>query len=192
MIALRARARVNRLSAAADRKRAASDRAAARSEREYANAELLRAQIDELTGVYGRRLGLAMLEHEIDRTRRGTGRLVLAFVDVDQLKTVNDRHGHAAGDALLRNVASALRAHLRSYDHIVRLGGDEFVCGLVDSSVADARRRFSEIRSAIQAVHAEGASISVGFAELLPTDTLNQLVMRGDSDLYRARQKQLA
>ena len=93
-------------------------------------AELRRAQIDQLTGALGRELGIATLEREINRARRGNGRLVLAYVDVDGLKEVNDRQGHAAGDALLRDVVGAIQTHLRSYDPIVRVGGDEFVCAL--------------------------------------------------------------
>jgi diguanylate cyclase (GGDEF)-like protein len=75
-------------------------------------------------------MGDAALQHEIDRARRGDGRLVLAYVDVDRLTAINDRKGHSAGDALLVAVVSTMRANLRSFDPVVRYGGDEFVCAM--------------------------------------------------------------
>lgn len=173
--------------AAAVRARAAADRAHAASDREQAEAELRQAQLDHLTGAFGRELGMVALEREINRARHGDGRLVLAFVDVDGLKQVNDLKGHAAGDALLRDVVGAIQEHLRSYDPIVRVGGDEFVCALAGSRLGEARIRFEQIRATIEQRQAS-ASISVGFAALRPRDTLEQLIERGDTALYEAKQ----
>ena len=90
--------------------------------------------MDSLTGVWLRGPGLAELQREIDRVRRGSGRLVVAYVDVDGLKAVNDTTGHAAGDAILQYAVGVLHAHLRSYSElIVRLGGDEFLCAMMSS-----------------------------------------------------------
>jgi len=86
-------------------------------------------------------LGRIALEHEINRAPP----LVLAFLDVDGLKQVNGRRGHAAGDALLRGVVDAIETHLRSYDPIVRIGGDEFICALADCTLDEARLRFKKI-----------------------------------------------
>jgi len=127
-----------------------------------------------------------VLEREINRARHGNGRLALAYVDVDWLKQVNDRQGHAAGDALLRDVVGAIQTHLRSYDPIVRVGGDEFVCALGDTTPDEARLRFQEIRATLEQAHPT-ASISVGFAALRPEDTLEQLTERGDKALYEAK-----
>jgi diguanylate cyclase (GGDEF)-like protein len=172
--------------AAADRELAAADRAAATHDREHARAELRHAQLDQLTGAFGRELGMVSLEHEINRARHGNGRLVLAYIDVDGLKQVNDRQGHAAGDALLRDVVDAIQAHLRSYDPIVRVGGDEFVCALGDSTLEEARRRFHEIRATMEQIQPT-ASFSAGFAALRPEDTLEQLTQRGDTALYETK-----
>jgi diguanylate cyclase (GGDEF)-like protein len=183
---LRARAATDRRRAATDRERAAIDRAAAARDREQARAELRHAQLDQLTGAFGRELGLVALNREIDRARHRDGELVLAYVDVDGLKEVNDRHGHAAGDALLRDVGRAIHMHLRSYDPLVRVGGDEFVCTLEVSTPEDARRRFQQISATIEQTQPD-ASISVGFATLRPEDTLEELTARGDRDLYKAK-----
>ena len=104
-----------------------------------------RASIDELTGVLRRGAGLAALEREIDRARRAEGRLVVAFLDVDGLKRVNDEFGHAAGDRLLREVATVLRTRLRSYDLVMRWGGDEFVCALYGAEPEGAERRMDAV-----------------------------------------------
>ena len=90
--------------------------------------ELATAAIDEMTDALRRGVGLVALQREMDRTRRTREQLIVAFVDVDGLKTVNDRDGHAAGDALLRTVVSLVTEEFRSYDLMLRFGGDEFVC----------------------------------------------------------------
>lgn len=183
---VRARAAAERARSAADRESAAADRAAAARDRKLAEEELKQAQLDPLTGAYGRKLGMVALEREINRARHGTGRLVLAFTDVDKLKQLNDSQGHAAGDALLREVVAAMQAHLRSYDPVVRVGGDEFVCALGDCTLADASRRFHEIQSTMRQTR-PAASISVGFAPLGPGDTLEQLVAAADAALYEVK-----
>jgi diguanylate cyclase (GGDEF)-like protein len=112
---------------------------------------------------------------------------VLAFVDVDRLKEVNDQDGHAAGDTLLIDVVETIRSKLRSYDPVVRFGGDEFLCALSDVDLESARARFDEIHHALSELR-EGYSISVGLAELHGDDTLEDLIGRGDAALYEARQ----
>jgi diguanylate cyclase (GGDEF)-like protein len=171
----------------ADREFAAGDRDHAASDREHARTELHNAQIDQLTGALGRELGNVVLEREINRARHGNGRLMLAYIDVDGLKQVNDRQGHAAGDALLRDVVGAIRAHLRSFDVLIRVGGDEFLCALSNCGLEDARRRFQEIADTIGRTQ-PSASIGVGFAALRPEDTLEQLTHRADTALYESRQ----
>jgi diguanylate cyclase (GGDEF)-like protein len=179
-------AAADRERAAADRVRAASDREQAAVDRRHADEVLAEAHLDELTGTYRRGLGTLALQREIDRARHSSGRLVLAFIDVDGLKEINDHEGHAAGDALLIDVAAAIGAHLRSYDPIVRFGGDEFVCACSDFELPSARRRFEEIQAVLHRKR-ESCSVSVGFAELQKDDTLEDLVARGDAALYDAR-----
>lgn len=183
--ALRAQASADRARAAQDRARAAADRRRAAAERARLEAELLAAHLDDLTGVYRRAMGRLAITHEIGRARRLNAPFVLAFVDVDELKTINDRDGHAAGDRMLQTVARAMRARLRSFDPIMRYGGDEFVCGLGSADLAEAERRFLVIRSAIEAE--AGVTISVGFAELEPDDTEEDLTRRADAAMRRVK-----
>ncbi len=182
---LAARAAVDRARAAADRERARLERADAARERARLESELRSAHLDQLTGAYRREMGRMALSHEIDRARRSDGRFVLAFVDVDRLKLVNDRDGHAAGDRVLQAVVRLIRARLRSFDPIVRYGGDEFVCGLTGTDLAEAERRFDTIAVAIQAETNVG--ISVGLAALGAGDTADQLTERADAAMLEIK-----
>lgn len=172
-----------RAAAARDREHAADDRVEAALDREEAMHDREHAAFDDLTGALRRELGLAELQHEIDRARRSDGRLVVAFVDVDGLKALNDADGHAAGDRLLQDVVAALRAGLRSYDLVVRYGGDEFVCALSRASVANAEHRFDQVRRHLLETNPR-ASISVGLAALRDGDDAAGLIARADADLY--------
>lgn len=190
----RAKAAEDRRRAAADRQRASADRAAAIRERTTASRERAKAALDletsetdELTRVRRRGAGVQQLQREMDRARRVGERLVVAFIDVDGLKAVNDAGGHAAGDALLVAVADAMRACLRSYDLIVRVGGDEFICVLPKAELSTVRERFVEVSAAL-ARSPTGGSITVGFAELNSDDLPADLIAHADADLLAQRQ----
>jgi diguanylate cyclase (GGDEF)-like protein len=182
---LRVQAAGDRARAAADRARAAQDRIAAARERAALESALHSAYVDELTGALRRKLGMLALDHEVARARRGDGRLVCAFVDVDDLKRINDGDGHTAGDRVLRVLVSIMRTNLRSFDPIVRYGGDEFVCGLGAADVTDVERRFELIDRSLQA--AVGAGISVGLAALSAGETLDEVMARADAALLDAK-----
>jgi len=115
--------------------------------------------------------------------------LVLAFIDVDHLKEVNDAHGHAAGDRLLLEVANTLAENLRPYDLIIRFGGDEFVCAISAVHMADIAKRLERVQAALAEVP-ESGSVSIGLAEWLPADSPEDLIARADAALYRERQQQ--
>lgn len=182
---LRAQAAADRARAAADRARAAADRADAARERARLEAELHSAHLDDLTGAYRREMGRLALSHEIDRAQRSDGRFVVAFVDVDGLKAVNDRDGHAAGDRVLQTVVTAIRMRLRSFDPVIRFGGDEFVCGIGGTDLVEAERRFEAIREAVDSEAHVG--ISVGLAALASGETADQLTERADAAMLEVR-----
>jgi diguanylate cyclase (GGDEF)-like protein len=184
--AIRARAAADREQAAADRERAAADRAQAAKDREAARRAIEHAHLDDLTGAYQRGIGRAALQDQIDRAKRSKGGLVLAFVDVDDLKHTNDTRGHAAGDQTLREVVGAIRSKMRSYEPIVRFGGDEFLCALHGVDLPAAETRFDEVREALSAA-GSSASISVGFAEMRADETLSELTLRSDAALRQAK-----
>ena len=168
-----------RTEAELDRMTALADRGASARDREFAS-------VDSLTGAYRRGAGCVELEREMARARRTEQPLVVAFVDVDHLKAVNDTRGHAAGDRMLVEVATTFRATLRSYDLIIRYGGDEFVCVISGLNTADATKRLALVNPAL-AAGAEHGSVTVGLAELRAGDSPDDLVARADAALYRER-----
>lgn len=145
--------------------------------------------MDELTGVYLRRAGFVELEREMARVRRAGEPLVLAFIDVNGLKAINDSRGHAAGDQLLLEVASVFKGRLRSHDLIIRYGGDEFVCAISGMDLAGASERLAAVNGALAETTEQG-SVTVGLTELEPDDTPEELVARADAALYRQRLEQ--
>jgi diguanylate cyclase (GGDEF)-like protein len=147
------------------------------------------AAVDEMTGALRRAAGLAQLEREVRRARRFDDRkLVVSFVDLDDLKVVNDQRGHAAGDAVLRELAAALRRRLRAYDLVIRWGGDEFVCSLPGAGVEAGQRALEDIRTELRA--RTGCTFSAGFAELGQEGDAESLVARADADYYERRRRE--
>jgi diguanylate cyclase (GGDEF)-like protein len=145
------------------------------------------AATDDLTGALRRSAGLSALQRDIDRSGRVGGKgIVVAFLDVDNLKIVNDSEGHAAGDRLLVDIVAAIRKRVRSYDLVIRYGGDEFVCALVEESLADAERTLADIRRQYTA-RTRGHTVSVGLAVVEPSDTAESAVARADAALLAQR-----
>ncbi len=154
-------------------------------ERARLEAQLQRAHLDGLTGAYRREVGRLALRNEIERARRSDGRFVIAFIDVDGLKGVNDRDGHAAGDKVLRTLAATMRANLRTYDPIVRYGGDEFVCGVASIDPSEVQHRIGVIDQSLR--HSTGVGITAGLASMVGNETLEELTERADAALLEAK-----
>ena len=151
------------------------------------------AERDWLTGVMNR----AGIEHRLDwaalEGRRESEPLSLLFVDLDDFKQINDRHGHALGDSCLRAVVREISAELHYGDHLGRLGGDEFVLGLPGADGAGAQRMAERLRRRIE-THCRvvdgvpaALSVSIGVAECAATDTVASLIRRADKAMYRAK-----
>ena len=140
--------------------------------------------VDELTGCMRRAAGVAALEREVARARREKNALAVAFVDADGLKAANDAHGHAAGDALLRDIAEGLRTRLRGSDFVFRYGGDEFVCVMPGAGQGEASHVLTDVQGTLRAA---GRSFSLGIAELQHGDDTVQLLARADEQLYAAK-----
>ena len=181
----RARAAEHRAAAAREREQAARERDQAARDREAAERELAGAGLDELTDTLTRRAGLSALQREIDRVERTKESLVVAFIDIDGLKRVNDEQGHPAGDRLLCEVTRHIREDLRSYDLIIRLGGDEFLCSFTGAGLDIAHRRFDHVRTQLD----EGTSFSVGFAEHRADGSVEELIEHADAAMLATRRQ---
>ncbi|MDQ2103844.1 diguanylate cyclase [Azospirillum isscasi] len=163
---------------------------------EEANAKLERlATVDPLTAVWNRRHFLDLAAAELGRARRHRRRLSVFLLDLDNFKGVNDGHGHAAGDEVLRTAVVRAREALRTSDQIARFGGEEFVALLPETDLAGARIVAERVRDAIAGsrVVTDGRIIpitaSLGVAEWSGAEPSIELTLRrADAALYEAKQ----
>ncbi len=146
--------------------------------------------IDPLTEVANRYGYERRVEEEYARCRRLGYPLSLVVIDVDQFKVINDRYGHRAGDRVLKEVATLLRARLRVTDHVARFGGDEFVLLLPDTSYVGAVKLMADLKEVIAArkFRHDGTpvvvQISCGAAEMAIDDTPETTFERADKQMY--------
>ena len=148
---------------------------------------------DELTGLLNRRGLVAEGSRLCAAASRYGWRGAVLYADLDGFKAVNDRFGHAAGDALLRRVARLLGDSVRACDVVGRLGGDEFAVVLSRTSSAAACERALVLKRQIEtsAVEWEGRAIqpraSVGVAPFRPGDTIEDALRRADAAMYAVK-----
>lgn len=162
-------------------------------------AELERvSERDTLTPLFNRRYFLTAIHHRIARFERHAERAAVVFVDVNQLKYINDSFGHAAGDFALMEIAKRLAESIRATDVAARIGGDEFGLILDQSSEAGARaqtNRLAEVLSASPALydgHEIPLSACFGIAMLQTGMTESDILAAADRDMYRSKQGQSA
>jgi diguanylate cyclase (GGDEF)-like protein len=160
--------------------------------------EQLRIQMahDVLTGMLNRVGILGELNAEMDRTRREGGTLLVALVDVDQFKRVNDAYGYQAGDEALRWFAAAVGAAIRVYDHAGRYGGEEFLLVLTEIPRGGAAERLASLHTSISnlRIHTREAAFaitcSMGATVFDPSaggESVESLLAAADRALYAAK-----
>jgi diguanylate cyclase (GGDEF)-like protein len=141
------------------------------------------ASTDPLTGLPNRRGWEASLERELARAARRHSSLCIAVLDLDNFKTLNDEHGHLAGDRVLKVAAATWLGLLRDTDVLARYGGDEFGIILPDCRPDKA----DEIIARLSAANPEGSTCSVGVAWATKKDDAHALIGRADGALYQAK-----
>ena len=147
---------------------------------------------DPLTGLSNRRFILTQLAGAVSGARRHERPLTAAIVDIDHFKSVNDDHGHAAGDRVLAAVAGSLREHLRAEDQLGRLGGEEFLALLPDVDARAAAAAAEKLRAAVAGLRVAhdgcdlGVTVSIGWAAW-DGETAEELMRRADEALYEAK-----
>lgn len=152
---------------------------------------------DYLTGLPNRRQGEERLAEDFARARRGGGMLTLALADVNGFKTINDTHGHQAGDACIRHVAQVMRRNVREGDWLARWGGDEFILALWDASVfASPEAVLGRINNVLRESPARlpggeelVLSVSVGARRYAGEDDVRELLAKADAAMYEAKRE---
>lgn len=149
------------------------------------------ATLDELTGALNARAFAERLAQELERNRRYNRPLALLYLDLDDFKAVNDRHGHQTGDAVLRLVADATRHAVRQSDIVGRLGGDEFAVLMPETeggvAEAAATRLASGIRTVFRGTPSVTASIGLVSTVNAATTGAEELLHRADQAMYEAK-----
>jgi diguanylate cyclase (GGDEF)-like protein len=149
-----------------------------------------RADVDPLLDILNRRGFERELKRSLAYLQRYNGEAVLLFIDLDGFKAVNDRHGHAAGDALLKAVARELVGHVRASDVVARLGGDEFGVLLWNLGSAQAAAKAHSLERLIETVtvaHGEAriaVGASVGLVPLVAGAAPEQMIDAADKAMY--------
>lgn len=147
---------------------------------------------DPVTGIANRRSLLLRADYEIDRHRRSQHSFALVMLDLDGFKQLNDRFGHAAGDDLLRDVATALRRAMRAQDTVARFGGDEFCILAPETEERGGARLAAKVSQAVRdvsvGVETVGGSVGVAF---FPVDgvSASDLMHAADQRLLEAKRR---
>jgi diguanylate cyclase (GGDEF)-like protein len=173
------------MSAVADQVAIALDRA-----RQFSSE----ARTDHLTGLANRREFERVMEREVALGERHDRRLSMMMIDLDNLKRINDRQGHGAGDAALRLVAQQLQRVVRASDVCARVGGDEFAVAMPETAIERAREVANRLRAAIRQASLSSKSpdpvaVSVGVAAWRPGQDWQSVYQVADSDLYEDKRR---
>lgn len=154
------------------------------------------ATTDPLTGLNNRRYFMTQGQIEISRSQRANTSFTMLLLDLDFFKNINDQHGHAIGDEMLKKFATVVTQQLRPSDHISRWGGEEFMVLLADTSGSTARVIAERIRNAVEHMkvmssgNAISVTVSIGLAEFpIDGEELEQLFEVVDQRLYLAKSK---
>jgi len=161
--------------------------------RENLEEQRQKALIDPLTGLPNRAAWTERLEHEVEQWQRHGNSLLIAMLDLDHFKRINDNYGHLAGDRVLKLIASVLRKRVRGGDFIARFGGEEFVLLVPDTTLAAGAKLAEALRAAIEACpfHFKGepvtVTVSMGMTAFKPGEHSDLVLKRADQALYRAK-----
>ena len=145
---------------------------------------------DPLTGAGNRRALENKLRHAVNVYKRTNVAVSMLLIDLDHFKKVNDRHGHAAGDEILRSVTEIINLRIRVTDSLYRIGGEEFVVILDGQDLHRAAHLAEQLRTLIEAnelVPDQSVTISIGVAELKGGESGFDWLHRADEALYRAK-----
>jgi two-component system, cell cycle response regulator len=166
----------------------ANQRMAAELERAHEQA-IQAAFTDELTGVPNRRHILQLAASALTDPRKHSQPVSFALLDLDHFKKINDTHGHAGGDAVLRHFCQHTQSHLRTGQAMGRLGGEEFLLLLPGTELADAQTALERVRLTLQPHAGIRYTFSAGLAQARPEDSVDTVLERADRALYLSKER---
>jgi len=152
------------------------------------------AMFDDLTMAFNHRYLVPRMVEEMERARRSGGELSILYMDLDHFKAVNDQHGHAVGDAVLRIFADRVRREVRRVDVLVRRGGEEFVLVMPATGATQALATGQRIQQTLagEELVIDGGlrlrqTVSIGIATWDPRESPDELERRADDAMYEAK-----
>ncbi len=151
------------------------------------------ASLDMMTGVYNRRIGFEKLEALLKTFNQEEDRLTICYIDINNLKIVNDTHGHSAGDDMIISIARAIRENMDKEDIACRIGGDEFLMVFNGKNVAQATSKVAGIEYALSQMEKDKpyhVSISKGFLEYDGVMDINAFIEKADHFMYEDKMSQ--
>lgn len=152
------------------------------------------ATVDVLTRVYNRRVGFEKLEDLIGKFGKAFKVLSICYIDINNLKLINDTKGHSCGDVLIKTVSSTVEKHLEDWDIICRLGGDEFLVIFPGQTIEQSRAKIKSAEEALKEKQVEKnikypITISKGFASYDGTSTIQAFIEEADQSMYKDKKR---
>jgi len=148
---------------------------------------------DEMTGAFNRRFAYDILAKQIEMAKRERSSFVLCYLDIDNLKKINDTYNHTEGDLLINTIVNSLNEVIRASDYLFRMGGDEFLLLFPKAKLKESYHLIERLREHLnqQKIHGIPIDFSFGFAEFNPDTPLSpeELVKMADSKMYTAKMK---
>jgi len=154
------------------------------------------ATYDELTGVYNRRVGMEFLKQELKKMRRGKSFLSICYIDINDLKSVNDNFGHEAGDNLILTIVEDIKSAMRESDILSRIGGDEFLLIFPGCKLSEVKSIWRRVQKSMKERNEKpenqyNISASYGFAETNSENILyiDELIQMADRKMYENKRR---
>lgn len=155
------------------------------------------ASIDGMTGVLNKKSGLGYLEREFKLSQSNNKNLVVCFIDVDGLKTINDNFGHEEGDKLLMIISKILKEGIRKTDFVARMGGDEFLIVFPETTMQEVIKVWGRILKLVEKVNHDyeeySVSFSYGFYEhikkLEENSCIDEIIKSADIEMYKMKRE---
>lgn len=155
------------------------------------------ANIDGMTGVLNKKSGLGFLEREFKLSQSNNKNLVVCFIDVDGLKTINDNFGHGEGDKLLTCIAKILKEGIRKTDFVIRMGGDEFLIVFPETTMQEVNKAWGRVLRSLDEINKNNEkynlSISYGFYEYIKKMeeklSTSEIIKNADIEMYKMKRE---